>query len=184
MGFPWKIAAAGGLAFGALGVVALGVKTLEDKRRLPTPKRIALIGDSYAVGLGPELAKVFLDFKYEGAVGTNTAQWAAHAAACGRCGDWLATFKPGLTLVSLGVNDVKPDLQNYQTIVRGIHGIDSRVMWIEPPVQRMTNALYDTIFALGVERTVAPNIPLAADGLHPQSYVPWAQEIAETIARG
>lgn len=184
MGFPWKIFAAGGLALGAIGVATLGIKTLDEKRRLPTPKRVALIGDSYVVGLGPELAKIYPEFKYEGHVGTDSAQWAAHATACGQCGDWLTTFKPDLTLVSLGINDVKPDLQNYQTIVRGIHGIDSRVMWIEPPVQRMTNALYNTIRALGVERAVAPNIPLATDGLHPTEYRTWAQEIAEAVNRG
>src|SRR5574341_742407 len=147
MSFPWKAVAVGGAALGAVGVGLLVVKTYEEKHRRPAPKRVALIGDSYAVGLGPELAKIY----------------------------------PDLVLVALGVNDPKPDLKNYQTIVRGLHGIGARVVWIEPPLGRNTLALYNTIQALGVERVGPPNIPLAADGLHPTSYTSWASDIAETV---
>lgn len=184
MSFLWKAFAVGGVALGAVGVGLLVVKTYEEKHRRPAPKRVALIGDSYAMGLGPELAKIYPDFKFEGHVGNNTWQWATHQPACGQCGDWLTSFKPDLVLVALGVNDVKPNPKDYQTIVRGLHGIGARVVWIEPPVQRMTNALYDAIHALGVERVGAPNLPLAADGLHPVSYAPWASEIAEAVRRG
>src|SRR5574341_659728 len=181
MSFPWKAVAVGGAALGAVGVGLLVVKTYEEKHRRPAPKRVALIGDSYAVGLGPELAKIYPDFRFEGHVGNNTWQWATHQPACGQCGDWLTAFKPDLVLVALGVNDPKPDLKNYQTIVRGLHGIGARVVWIEPPLGRNTLALYNTIQALGVERVGPPNIPLAADGLHPTSYTSWASDIAETV---
>lgn len=179
----WKAVAIGGAVLGA-GLVAL--KIFEEKHRRPAPKRVALIGDSYAVGLGPELAKIYPDFKYEGHVGTNTWQWATHQPACGQCGDWITTFKPDLVLVALGVNDVKPNLADYQTIVRGLHGVGARVVWIEPPVSRITNALYNAITSLGVERVPATNVPLATDKLHPTAtgYQTWAQEIAEVVSRG
>ena len=178
--FPWKTVTIGGAV---LGASLVAIKVFDEKRRWPAPKRVALIGDSYAVGLGPELAKIFPDFKFEGHVGSNTWQWATHQKACGQCGDWITAFKPDLVLVALGVNDVKPNLNDYQTIVRGLRGIGARVVWIEPPVQRMTNALYDAIRASDVERVPAPNVPLSADGLHPTGagYQTWAQEIARAI---
>jgi lysophospholipase L1-like esterase len=184
--FPWKIVAAGGLALGALGVVALGVKTLEEKRRPPVPKRIALIGDSYAVGLGPELAKIYPEFKYEGHVGTTTWQWANHDAACAVCGDWLTAFKPNVVLIALGVNDgTAPNSGHYQTLVRGIQGIGARAVWIEPPAVVKAPAARKAIAALGVPTVPATNIPLAADGLHPtgSGYRAWAQEIASEVLR-
>ena len=179
----WKAVAIGGAVLGAIGVGLIALKTSDEKRRFPAPKRVALIGDSYAVGLGPELAKIYPDFKFEGHVGNNTWQWAAHNVACGQCGDWLTAFKPDLVLVALGVNDVKPDPQNYQTIVRALHGIGARVMWIDPPLPRATNAVLNAIAATGVATVPVTTTPLAADGLHPASYGPWAQEIAQAVAR-
>ena len=93
--FPWRGAlTAGGITLSALGLVTLLTRR-ETTRRTPQHKpvgRVALIGDSYAVGLGPELAKLLPNFKYEGHVGTNTRQWAAHSKNCGECGDWLTAF--------------------------------------------------------------------------------------------
>ena len=179
--FPWKAVAIGGAV--VAGLVA--AKVYNEKHRRPPPKRVALIGDSYAVGLGPELAKIYPDFKFEGHVGNNTWQWATHQKACGQCGDWLTTFKPDLVLVALGVNDAKPNPTDYQTIVRGLRSIGARVVWVEPPMQRMTNALYDAVQSSGVERAPAPNLPLV-DGLHPtgDGYRTWASEIAGAVARG
>jgi len=97
----WRAIAVGGAVLGVLGVVALSGSSSAAQ----TPARVALVGDSYAVGLGPELAKLFPIFRYEGHVGLSTAQWANHSAACGACGDWLTEFKPDVVLVSLGVND-------------------------------------------------------------------------------
>lgn len=184
MSFPWKIVAASGLA---LGITTFGVRLYNDKRKssaATTPKRVALIGDSYAVGLGPELAKLIPDFKYEGHVGTNTAQWAHHAAACGRCGDWIPTFKPDVVLVALGVNDgATPNLADYQTIVRGLHGLGARVIWIQPPSDVWAPNVRNAIDSLGVSVVPATNIATSDDGIHPQSYVPWAHEVAEAVSR-
>jgi hypothetical protein len=178
--FPWKAVVIGGAVAGGIGALVLA--TLSSTRPTP-PKRVALIGDSYAVGLGPELAKLFPDFKYAGVVGTNTSQWANHNAACGTCGDWLTTFKPDVVLVALGVNDgATPNPANYQTAVKGIHGIGARVIWIEPPAGVNAPAVRSIIDSLGVQTVPATTVPLA-DGLHPKSYAQWAQEISTVVNR-
>jgi hypothetical protein len=175
-GIPWKALAAGGL------ILSVTVVILRAKRSDPKEQRIALIGDSYAVGLGPELAKLLPDFKFEGHQGTNTSQWAHGSQKCGECGAWLTAFKPDLVLVSLGVNDgATPNLANYQTLVRGLHGLGARVVWIEPPAAVNSPAPRAVIASLGVSTIPATQTPLSADGLHPQSYAPWAQEIATRI---
>ena len=180
--FPWKVLTAGGLALGVIGLILRNADRSAPKL-VPAPKRVALIGDSYAVGLGPELAKLLSVFKYEGHVGTNTGQWAAHSSACGQCGDWLTAFKPDLTLVSLGVNDgTTPNAANYQAIVRALHGIGGRVLWIEPPAAVNTPAVRSVIASLGVSTVPATRTPLGADGLHPRSYAPWALEVAQAVA--
>lgn len=177
--FPWKAFAAGGLVLGGLAALLRA-----SSPKSTSPKRVALIGDSYAVGLGPELAKLLPTFKAAGVVGTNTAQWAAHSAACGTCGDWLTAFKPDVVLVSLGVNDAAmPNSANYQTIVRGLHGLGARVVWIEPPAGVNAPAVRSIIESLGVATVPATTTPLASDELHPISYAPWAREIVTTVGK-
>jgi lysophospholipase L1-like esterase len=192
--YPWKaVATAAGAAFvGSVGLFALWNRSSSATTRaigggpvkpvLPPPVRVALIGDSYAVGLGPYLAKRFPDFQFEGHVGTNTTQWANHAPACGACGDWLTDFRPTVVLISLGVNDGNaPDSANYHAIVSALHGIGARAIWIEPPAGVNTPAVRQVIASLGVPTVPATMTPLGADRLHPQSYAPWANEIAQVV---
>lgn len=174
----WKAVAIGGAVAGGIGALVLANR----KTPVVPAGRVALIGDSYAVGLGPELQKLFPDFKYAGVVGTNSSQWAAHSAACGTCGDWLTAFKPDVVLLSLGVNDgATPNRANYQTLVSGIHGLGARVIWIEPPAGVNTPAVRAVIASLGVPTVPATTTPLAGDGLHPISYAPWAREVATAV---
>ena len=179
MRIPWQAVAAGSVLLGA------GIVFFARRERTPgAPKRIALIGDSYAVGLGPQLAKLFSDFRFEGHVGTNTAQWASSSPACANCGSWIAAFKPDTVLVSLGVNDATPNAADYRAIVQWLQDLGARVVWIQPPNGVKTDSIASVraaIRSLGVN-TVAPTYsPLAADGLHPTSYGPWAREAAHTI---
>jgi len=175
---PWKVVALGSAVLGTIGAVVFSKRSADST----PPKRVALIGDSYAVGLGPQLAKLLSPFQYEGHVGIGTAAWASHAATCGTCGDWLTTFKPDIVLVSLGVNDgATPSSANYQAIVQNVHGGGARVVWIEPPAAVNTPAVRAVIASLGVATVPATLTPLGADGLHPVSYAPWAGEIAKTL---
>ena len=197
--FSWMTAlAAGGLALGVAGVVATVASrsTRAASPRILVPRRIALIGDSYAVGLGPELAKLLPQFKYEGHEGSNVSQWAARAPACTQedahfgaspgiaasCGDWLETYQPNLTLVALGVNDGNaPNSANYHTIVSAIHGIGSKVVWIEPPAGVGYPAVRGAIGSLGVQTIAGAKLALRPDGVHPQNYATWARDIAQAI---
>ena len=177
---PWKAVAVSGIVVGGIGILALAAR--RNSTAPAAPKRIALIGDSYAVGLGPELGKILPAFRYEGHVGTNTAEWANHSSQCGACGDWLPAFEPDIVLVSLGVNDgAAPDPANYQAIVRALHGIGARVVWIEPPAA-VNTASRAVIASLGVPTVPATQTPLAGDGLHPASYAGWSQEIARALS--
>jgi len=181
--FPWKTIAVGSVIATGIGAVALASR----RKTGPTPpKRVALIGDSYAVGLGPWLQKILPTFKFDATSGSNTSQWVSHALKCGACGDWLTTFKPDTVLVSLGVNDgATPNLANYQTLVRSLHGIGARVAWIEPPAAVNTPAVRAVIASLGVQTVPAPTLPMA-NSLHPTvaGYGQWAQEIAQVVSRG
>ena len=171
----WRLAITGV----TIGLVLLGRKVAAATKEEPLG-RVALIGDSYAVGLGPELDKLLPEFRYEGHVGTNTWQW-AHGVKCGECGAWLRDFRPNVVLVSLGVNDgLTPDRTNYQAIIRMIHGLGARVVWVQPPAAVMTPA-HPMIASLGVQTVPPTTTPLSVDRLHPASYGPWAQEIARAL---
>ncbi len=170
--FPWKAVAAGGAALGVLGVVVIA-----GRRGSAPLGRVALIGDSYAAGLGPELKKLLPDFRSESQTGISTLGW----LSCTTCGAWLPSFAPNVVLVSLGVNDGRsPNLSAAQSIVQRLHGIGARVVWIEPPAGVQT-AARGMIAALGVQTIPATTTPLAGDGLHPRSYAGWADEIARRL---
>ncbi len=169
---PWIAVA--GLALGVAGVAA----SHRSSRAVATvPRRIALIGDSYAVGLGPELAKLLPNFSAAGRVGSNTTEWASWLPG------WLTTYQPTLTLVSLGVNDGNaPNGTNYHAIVSALHGVGSNVVWIEPPAGVNAPAIRAMIESLGVPIVRGAQVQLAADGLHPVAYFPWAAVIARAIS--
>ncbi len=183
----WIAVAVGGAALGFYGI---GVAVSRSKRRSAEEQvnqRISLIGDSYAVGLGPELAKIFPNLKYEGHVGSPTTAWAHHSASCGECGDWLPAFKPDVVLVSLGTNDAAPKAADYQTLVRGLHGLGARVVWIEPPAGVDTAGIHvvrPIITSLGVQTVPPYSAPLGPDRLHPDAvgYKLWAHSIASAVA--
>ena len=169
---PWIAAA--GLALGVAGVMA---SRQASPRAATVPRRIALIGDSYAVGLGPELAKLLPNFTYAGQVGAPTARWASWLPG------WLVGYQPTLTLVALGVNDGNaPNSANYHAVVSALGGIGSRVVWIEPPAGVNAPAVRRVIESLGVETVPGSVVALRPDGVHPQSYAAWAAVIARAVS--
>lgn len=180
---PAVLAGAGVLT--AAAAVAAYVAYRGSSPALPAgPLRVALIGDSYAVGLGPQLAQLLPTFQYEAHGGTSTRQWARHDAACAACGDWIATFRPDVTIVALGVNDGdSANPVHYQTLADGLRGAGSRVLWVEPPagVRTPTARVRQAIAGLGVPTVPATTTPVSADGVHPQQYGPWAREIVSAL---
>lgn len=150
------------------------------------PRRVVLIGDSLAVGLGPQLAKLAaaagVPFIYDATGGTTPKQWADHAAACGGCGDKVLAFDPSVTLVVLGTNDIgyspKPPVAPYQAIVKKF----PNVVWVDPPIMpgdRLAG-VREVVHSLGVPVIPATNtIAIGPDKIHPtyQGYVDWAKII-------
>lgn len=168
--FPWKAFAAGGLVLGVASFI------LRTKHSEPKARRVALIGDSYAQGLGRELKKLLPDFKYEGVQGIPARRYVVPA--------WVATFKPDLMLVSLGTNDGQnPDRNDLIEVVRQLHAAGIRtsenIVWLAPPNGVNVPRLRDLITTLGVRVMPAPTTPLS--NLHPIDYAPWAREIAQAV---
>lgn len=186
----------GELAILAAGAAALFIASRSraraaDRRTPAAASRIALIGDSLAVGLGPLLGKLAqadgVVFQHEGHVGTRARQWATHAAACGHCGDWLDSMRPTLALVSLGTNDVASSMTAeapfYAQIRDRIRALGASVLWLAPPrIERAgLVAVRKVIDGLGVTtfHTELLTIPLGPDGIHPTAagYSAWADAI-------
>jgi len=148
-------------------------------------KRVALIGDSYAVGLtGPmrALAKsAGVPFQAQGVVSTTPAQWASGAAACGPCGNWVSAFAPDVTLAMLGINDLgyspAPPVAPYRQIVRKF----PNVVWVLPPLMPNDRlaGVRSVIQSLGVPTIPAmtSGLSFASDGIHLTNYAPLARWI-------
>lgn len=194
---PWKtIAIASAAGFATVGILSLFSRSARAATVVGTTRRsrrVALLGDSYAVGLGPELAKLLPGFEWEGHSGIHTSEWVNRSAQCNGnrgpymdheqgCGSWLT--QPDVVLVSLGVNDRDhPNRANYQAILRSLQELGARVVWIEPPagVRTPTDAVRQIVRTLGVETVPATQTPVGGDGLHPVSYSSWAREIAQVV---
>ncbi len=153
-----------------LGAGALIVEAMTSKKS----KRVALIGDSLAVGLGPQLAALAaaakVPFQFEGHTGSTVAQWLSTPS----WGAWDSGFST--TLIELGTNDYlnpSPSLAQYQQLAAKFPG----AVWVMPPVQP-ANAL--TKVRAIIEQVGVPVIPamtglqFGADGFHPLNYAPWA----------
>lgn len=151
-----------------------------------TADRILLIGDSLAYGLAFPLkqlaSKSNVPFAADGRVGTTIHQWASST--------WLPNalvFKPTLTLISLGTNDMKllnplAEEKDLSGLVQKILGAKSRVVFIAPPtmpfpdkgVRAMIESQKQPIF-----RSDQLQIPRAPDQIHPTAagYAGWAGAI-------
>ncbi len=172
---------------------AAGALFLYVRHRMTAPladgptARVALVGDSLAVGLGPALKKLAdaegVPFWSEGHSGTTPAQWAGRtAAACGTCGGGLEAFRPTVVLVSLGMNDfgrAAVDLAPYVALRDRWKALGSHVVWIDmPPTTRDVAGARAAIAELGVPIARTSALP-QVDGVHPTpaGYATWAREI-------
>lgn len=157
--------------------------------------RVLLIGDSLAVGLGPPLRELAgaagLELVVEAQQSTRIDQWAGE-----RLRGLLATFQPGLTLVSLGTNDMRQRAAReakrgqigelVDTVRRG--GGD--LAWIGPPSMPFPDAgiralLWEELNARSVPffDSSARTIERAHDRIHATAtgYQRWAEQIAAWV---
>lgn len=177
---------AGGIVTGA-AAIALAYEAVTRKK----PKRVALIGDSLAVGLGPYLQQLAgsTPFRYEGHVGANTSQWAASST----WGSWLGDFAPTEVFVSLGANDIgyypSPPAGPYQTIRDRLSALGARVIWLDVPLTCCAaspcrlDGVRQVVHSLGVDVVPATNT-IAVGGADPKTgfahptpagYAEWAK---------
>jgi hypothetical protein len=167
----------GFVVFGvALGLGALAALVMAFR---PKGRRVALVGDSLAVGLTGPLGKLVaaagVPFKAEGHVGSTVAQWLATPS----WGSWVSSFSPTVTLVVLGTNDYLnplPDLAAYRQLAAKFPG----AVWVAPPDEPKAPMpqVRATIDAIGVPVIPeATGLQYGADGIHPSNYAPWAQFI-------
>lgn len=153
------------------------------------PKRMLLLGDSLAVGLGPPLKKLAaskgIGVAHDGKVGTTSAAW-AHGQSLAAD---LARDNFDTVLVSLGTNDMAGSWTAEQVasymgaIVDAVQKRGARVVWVAPP--RMPTlreeAVRKAIASLGVAvfPSDALEIPRGGDKIHPTAigYAGWAGAI-------
>ncbi len=159
----------------------------------PLPKRVLLVGDSYAVGLdGPltdRMAARSIVFASSVQGGTSVVQWV----------NWidetLEVTTPELVLVSLGANDyartdgdrVESCIEQLVRHIRSLSG--ARAVWIEPVESKLEDKLGVRdwwIAAVGNDRVPSPFEPLGSDGIHPtaEGYRDWAGRVDAWIASG
>lgn len=182
----------------AVGLATLGIAGYKFARHGAGPRgSIILVGDSYAVGLGPAIiappalpAGPGLDFKANGVVGSDTASWAAVTGTAQHQREW------NWIVWSLGTNDAGRDPGKLRADIAQIadtakeHG--SGLCWIRPPravikaVPKAEAAWREWGRAVGEGRTFDTDrhvkVELSPDGIHPVSYRPWAEALWSWLA--
>jgi lysophospholipase L1-like esterase len=165
-----------------------------SKSGVAAPKRMLLVGDSLAVGLGAPLKKLAADkgigVAYDGKVGTTSSAWASGPSLPAD----LQKDKFDVVLVSLGTNDMPTgwgaeQVASYMaTIVGKIQQSGARAVWIAPPRMRTLreDAVRQAIASLGVPvfPSDALDIPRGGDSIHPTAtgYAGWAGAILSWLA--
>lgn len=104
----------------------------------PEGARVLLIGDSYSVGFGPQLADFAAlcktPYHHHGVVGASVTQWDRD--------EWLnpqlAAIQPNVVLISLGGNDFQRNdpahvAQRIDNLLARIKAAGARPLWVAPP---------------------------------------------------
>jgi lysophospholipase L1-like esterase len=194
-----------------LVLLGLGIvvnKITNKKHRNLSKERIAIIGDSLAVGLGPKLSTLAKEtntpFYSGGAGGSSIRQWSVGTITK----SWnlkdnlnnMIAFKPSIVLISLGTNDangidsfgesvektIDKDIQN---LLNKINVTGASIIWITPPNIRKFSSMprvREHIHNSKVQ-TIESNdidIKLSSDGIHPtgEGYLTWANAIWKILA--
>jgi hypothetical protein len=159
------------------------------------PKRVALVGDSLAQGLGPQLAAIAeragVAFTTKGKQSTRVHQWVIDPDL----GPAVGSPPADLVLVCLGTNDMRtasPELAGAEAgaLADKIAGMGASVAWIGPPRLTFdTGAFRPALARACAERNVrifdstAVDFERSPDGIHAtaQGYRTWAEEIAAWV---
>ena len=153
----------------------------------PQGARVAVVGDSFAEGLGPHLAAHAKDcgtpFFLDDARGTSVTQWTGPRL------DAALAFNPSVVLVSLGGNDFgRGDPLNVQSsigkLAARVRASGARLLWIAPvslPFPDKTQTRATWLATVGGDFYPSENdtYPRAADRIHlfPSGYRDWASKV-------
>jgi lysophospholipase L1-like esterase len=139
--------------------------------------RMLLLGDSLAQGLSVPLSAIAkeaqVEFKTMAQAGTGTAEWAVSPALV----KLLESYRPDLTLVSLGLTDDKMQESKLKALLALLKQYGD-VGWISPPAG--ANAVVQAnVPPSHIFRTENYELPYGPDRLHPtiRGYAGWAAEI-------
>jgi hypothetical protein len=173
-----------------------GKKIPEDKppptmvsRKCPVKgKRVLLIGDSYAAGLGSQMAHLAAacaaPYHYKGDVGSSVLKWQNESVLRPE----IEKFDPNVVLISLGGNDMQRSPAQLKkaidSLVAKIRGVGARALWIAPltvPVKDTSGVREIWKKAVGDDwyDSEKLEIPRGSDGIHlaPSGYRYWAEQI-------
>lgn len=178
---------------GAAVATGVGIAfVLKDRHpKLSEDDRILVVGDSFAVGLTPQLRAMAeeagLPFDSVAVEGTTIRDWGGLVATqeSAALEAVLQAFRPTIILVSLGTNDeysgaalVESEADDLYALLERL-GEYGQVVWIGlPELPRETSGAAEMIEDTGVPYFPSENLdlPRAPDGLHPTvaGYGSWA----------
>lgn len=171
-----------------------GAAKLAAAARASLPRRVVLVGDSLAVGLGrplgTELKAAGAELKVCARVAANAGQF-TEAGGFGTLGlaALLRDFKPELVFVSLGTNDTAPGSSvrdklpaRFALLRQRIEAAGARVVFLgPPPLPWSREPIYQA--AAAARLIVAPGVEQAPDHIHPTpaGNLAWAKFIRKEL---
>lgn len=156
----------------------------------PRGLRVALLGDSFAEGLAPELGRLAnlcgAQLSASTASGSGGGYWGAERVK-------RATRGASVVLISLGLNDFEGDPGSADAGARRIAAqlerAGKRALWISPPAVPVPDragarAAWSRAVPEHVKWEKIIDLPRGADGIHPTpaSYRKWAKAIWDWTA--
>ena len=155
----------------------------------PSHRGIALVGDSFAVGLGPQILQLAREdgvpFAWDGEVGTGVLSWVDSPRLVA-----LLERKPRGLLVSLGGNDYQRNdgeavIQAIDQFSHIVKQAGVKLLWVEPLSFNIEDKngvkerwLQHTDFVNWYPSSQL-DVPRSSDGIHPTGagYQQWAAEL-------
>ncbi len=132
----WALAGTAAVAGAVIGVASLRARRARDNRCPARGTRLLFIGDSHAVGLQGQIAKLATECRVNTSIsaigGSNISTWQAS-----KMDPLLEQARPDVVLVSLGTNSFgrnDPDKVKQQigAFLKRARAAGARVFWIEP----------------------------------------------------
>lgn len=159
------------------------------------PSRVALVGDSLAVGLATPLRRELeprgAALRVQAATGAHAGMFTAGAGAQA-LGKLLAEWRPELVLVSLGTNDTVPGAtlaaklpERFALLRQRASSAGARLVFLEPPpLPWSREPIHQAAAHAGAPLLLSPAVEQASDRIHPTpaGYAAWSKHIAKELS--